>query len=83
MYLAGWGMLAVATMLVVGFGWAQLQMNSTPTVWIAGLPVVALVALFLYVSALLGQRLGANEARVLVEAAHDAIGEDVSGVMTE
>ncbi len=77
MYMAGWGVLAVSSMLVVGFGWAQLQMHGTPTVWMFGLPVVVLVAGFLYVSALLGQRLGVNEARVLIEALHAALREEV------
>lgn len=77
MYMAGWGMLAVSSMLVFGFGWAQLRMDSTPTVWLVGLPTVGAVAAFLYVSALLGQRLGVNEARVLIEALHAALREEV------
>lgn len=53
--------------------YAQLLVHSTPAVWTAGLPVVGVIAIGLYISAMLGQRLGTEEAKSLIEALHDAI----------
>ncbi len=76
MYMAGWAMLAVGTMLVIGFGCAQSILGASPTVCLYGLPVAGLAAAGLYASALLGQRLGQHEVDALHAEVHRALGGD-------
>lgn len=73
MYMAGWAVLAVLTMLVIGFGCAQLMMNGTPTIALYGMPATLAAAVILYISALLGQRLGEDQVDLLCDALRRAV----------
>ena len=73
MYMAGWAVLAVLTMLVIGFGCAQLMMNGTPTIALYGVPATLTAGTILYVSALLGQRLGEDQVDLLCDALRRAV----------
>lgn len=76
MYMAGWAMLTVSTMLVIGFGCAQSILGQPPTVCLYGLPIATLSGLSLYGVALLGQRLSEPEVQRLTEALHRALDRD-------
>jgi len=73
MYMAGWAMLAVCTMLVIGFGCAQLIMGASPTIALYGLPAAVTGAGVLYASALLGQRFGEDQVDLLCDALRRAL----------
>lgn len=75
MYMAGWAMLAVLSMLVIGFGCAQLIMNGTPTIALYGLPTAFVAGVILYGSALLGQRMGEDQVDLLCDALRRAVEE--------
>lgn len=76
-YLALWAVVGLSTLGVVMYGFSQWVLRGVPWVMLAGLPVLGVAALLLYLVALTGQRRGATQMWLLereLQAALDGHG---------
>lgn len=79
-YVALWSVLGAIAIGVTMYGASQWVVGSPPWVMLIGFPVVVVMAIALYLGALVGQRRGAAQMSALERELHAALVEAVETV---